>query len=90
MIECDEKLRTKNVPHIFEKIFLSMDYKSFKTCFEVCKMWSEFILSDSIQRKAKLVFSIEVVKDASKLLKASRDGNQSDHKTTFHSNVGHK
>ena len=65
----------RNFPHILEMIFLHLDYESFKTCYEVCKMWSEFILSDSIQRKAKLVFSREVVKDASKLLKASRDGN---------------
>ena len=64
----------RNFPHILEMIFLHLDYESFKTCYEVCKMWSEFILSDSIQRKAKLVFSREVVKDANKLLKASRDG----------------
>ena len=24
-----------NIPHIFEKIFFSLDYKSYKKCFEV-------------------------------------------------------
>ena len=32
-------------------------------------------MSETIQRKAKVVFSGEIVKDANKLLKASRDGN---------------
>ena len=30
-----DKLLTRNVPHILEKIFLSLDYNTFKKCQEV-------------------------------------------------------
>ena len=53
-------LLTKSVPHILETIFLSLDYKSFKTCMEVTKAWNELLKSKSFQRKAKSVFEDEV------------------------------
>ena len=34
-------LFNKNVPHVQEKIFFSLDYDSLKACGEVCKTWHE-------------------------------------------------
>ena len=67
-------LLPKNFPHILEKIFLYLDYESFKTCFEVCKTWRELIMSDLVQRKAKGFFSVEIEDDGKKLTAAAREG----------------
>ena len=34
-----DKLFVMNVPHILEKIFLSLDYESFKKCHDVSNTW---------------------------------------------------
>ena len=41
------KLFNKNVPHILESIFLSLDYDSFMTCHDVCSTWKYLFMSDS-------------------------------------------
>ena len=46
----------RNVPHILEKIFLSMDYDSFKSCLMVSKMWNQLLTSESFKRKGKSRF----------------------------------
>ena len=61
-------LFAKNVPHILEKIFFSLDYKSFKKCPEVSKSWNNLIKSERFQP----LFREEVEKD---LWQASRIGN---------------
>ena len=33
-------LFTRNVPHILERIFLSLDYYSFNECLNVNKAWN--------------------------------------------------
>ena len=43
-------LFAKNVPHILENIFFSLDYVSFKTCYKVSKVWDEFLSSQSCQK----------------------------------------
>ena len=43
-------LFTKNVPHILEKIFFSLDYETYKQCLEVCSTWSKFLTSDRFVR----------------------------------------
>ena len=53
-------LLTKNVPHILEKIFLSLDYKSFMTCREVSRTWKELLTSESFQMKEKSVYIMEL------------------------------
>ena len=53
-------LLTKNVPHILEKIFFSLDYKSFITCREVSKLWKELLTSKSFQMKEKSVYIMEL------------------------------
>ena len=65
----------KNLPHILENIFLSLDYQSFKTCYEVSNEWKEFITSDTVQWKAKDQFSSEIEDDEMSLSEASNLGN---------------
>ena len=51
-----DKLFTKSVPHILEKIFFSLDFKSFNTCMDVSKTWRDLLTSDSYLAKGRLVF----------------------------------
>ena len=64
----------KNVPHLIEKIFLGLDYESFKACSYVCNSWSEFLTSNSFQMRAQSVFKEEIEGEKEILLTASRDG----------------
>ena len=38
-----DQLLTKNVPHILEKIFLSLDIESIKNCMRVCQAWNNVL-----------------------------------------------
>ena len=67
-------LFTRNVPHIIEMIFLSLDYKSLKVCFEVSNTWNELLTSESFQRKATSVFQYELLEDERKLWLVSSEG----------------
>ena len=51
-----DKLFATNVPHVHEKIFLSLDYFSFKSCLTVNKSWNELLTSESFLKKAKSTF----------------------------------
>ena len=51
-----DRLFTKKVPHIHEKIFFSLDYESFKNCVEVSKSWNDLLTSDNFLRRGKSVF----------------------------------
>ena len=64
-----------HVPHILEKIFLYLDYESFKTCFEVNRVWKRFLTSESCQKKAKSVFQEEILEKEKKLRSFSQMGN---------------
>ena len=55
-----DALLKKNVPHILEKIFFSLDYKSFLTCRKVSKKWRDLITSNSFQLKEKSVYIEEL------------------------------
>ena len=66
---------TKSVPHILEKIFLSLDYKSFKKCLKVCISWRQLLRSESYHTRAKLLFHEEISKDEAKLHLAAQKGN---------------
>ena len=46
-----DKLFTRNVPHIIEKIFLSLDYHSFKSCLMVNKKWNQVLTVPHIYEK---------------------------------------
>ena len=65
------KLFTKNVPHILEKIFLSLDYESFKRCLDVSKSWNDLMRSERFQK----FFREEIEMD---LWKFSKDGSLSE------------
>ena len=68
------KLLTKNVPHIFEKIFFSLDYESFMACLKVSKTWNGLLMSKSFKKKAKYLFRKEIRTDEKKLRQASYKG----------------
>ena len=44
-------LFNKSVPHIFEKIFLNLDFDSFMACREVSKAWNELLLSEPFRNR---------------------------------------
>ena len=73
---CDFDILFKNyVPHILEKIFLSLDYESYKNCIGVNYTWKNLLTSESYQRKGKSVFHEELLDDEGELWKAAREGN---------------
>ena len=57
MAGCEfDKLFASSVPHVYEKIFFSLDYNSFKECLKVCRYWKDLLTSQSYRRIGKLVF----------------------------------
>ena len=57
MAACEfDKMFTKSVPHILEKIFFSLDYASFKNCHQVSITWNELLTSDSFKKLGKPKF----------------------------------
>ena len=67
-------LFTKNVLHILEKIFLSLDYESFKTCQRASNSWNVLLTSASMTKKARSVFQKEIYRDENILWHSSRSG----------------
>ena len=68
------KLLTKSVPHLLEKIFLNLDYESYKACHEVCITWNQLLLSESFKKRAKAIYQEEILKDHTKLCSSSKAG----------------
>ena len=68
-----DTLFTRNVPHIQEKIFFSLDYKSYKTCMEVSRAWNELLDSESYHKKSETVFCAEILEEKMKLLNAGEE-----------------
>ena len=69
-----DTLFSRNVPHILEKIFFSLDHKSFKTSMEVCQTWKDLLTSASYQKMLDKLL-IQKENNEKKLLEASRKGN---------------
>ena len=67
---------TRNVPHIPEKIFLNLDYESYKTCLSVSKAWNKLLMTESYQRKAASVFREDAVREVERLLSCKIKGVQ--------------
>ena len=63
-----DKLFTKSIPHILEKIFFSLDYASFKNCKEVSRAWNELLSTKRYQEILRLK------KEEEKLWNASKGG----------------
>ena len=70
-----DKLLTKNVPHILEKIIFSLDYVSFMISKDVCQTWHQIITSERIQKRAKLIYTEDKSIYEEKLWHYSKDGN---------------
>ena len=73
-------LFTKNIPHVHEKIFLSADYASLKSCQRVCKAWRESLTSEPFQRKVGSVYPEEVKRERilreENLLRFAKEGDE--------------
>ena len=68
-------LLSKNVPHILENIFFSLDYESYKNCIEVNYGWRELLTSRSYKAKAYKDFKKGILEDHKKLRIAAKEGN---------------
>ena len=69
-----DKLFAKSVPHIVEKIFLSLDYESYKECINVSRTWNELFTSEHYMKIVKSVFHDSISEDEKKLRRAAREG----------------
>ena len=69
-----DSLFAKNVPHILEGIFFSLDLDSYKTCREVSKTWRELFSTARFCKKAKEL-ALEMKRSKKKLLDAAEEGN---------------
>ena len=65
-----ERLLTRSVPHIFEKIFFHLDHETFKNCHNVCQAWKELFASHRYRERER-----EIFQDERNLLRFSKDGN---------------
>ena len=78
-----DTLFARNVPHILEHIFFSLDYKSFKMCTSVNKTWRELLTSSRYQNELKEM-RIEKKKNEEKLYSASQEGNAEEVRRLIH------
>ena len=67
-----DKFFLRNVPHILEKIFFSLDYMSFKTCMRVNKTWRDLLITARHQKELPRLLN-EKKENEDKLYIASRD-----------------
>ena len=79
-----DELFIRSVPHILEKIFFSLDYKSFKICMEVNNIWNDLLTSESFKKIGKSVFREDIKME---LCKASDNGNLKEVKSTLSSGM---
>ena len=56
-------LLARNLPHVIEKIFFSLDYDTFNNCQEVSMTWNRLLTSDSYLKIAKSVFLKDIEED---------------------------
>ena len=66
-------LFNKNVPHILENIFFSLNYDSFVSCGKVCKTWHELLKTKSYRVISKE--KLEEKNDEEKLIRFTKAGN---------------
>ena len=73
-ISCEfDRLFNRNVPHILEKIFFSLDLASFKSCKNVSSWWNELFMTESYCEKASQL-TLEMKQNQMKLLEAIEKG----------------
>ena len=81
-----DALLSRNVPHILENIFFSLDYKSFKTCMQVNKTWRELLSTASYQKRLYEILIEKQVNEA-ELFRASKEGSVEDVKKLVFNNM---
>ena len=70
MAACEfDRLFVLSVPHVYEKIFFSLDYNSFKECMKVCRSWNDLLTSPSFQRIGKSTFCYAIYEELRKAIK---------------------
>ena len=69
-----DKLFTRNVPHILEKIFFSLDFDSFNACHEVSTSWYDLLSSESFKKIGRYLFQQEIESNERDLFDAIRKG----------------
>ena len=67
-------LLSKNVPHIWEKIFFSLDQQSFKVCFGVNRSWNQLLSSKSFKDKIDIML-VQKTDNEKRLWKLSSEDN---------------
>ena len=67
-------LLSKNVHHIWEKIFFSLDQQSFKACFGVNSSWNQLLSSKSFQEKTDIML-VHKTNNEKRLWKLSSEDN---------------
>ena len=69
-------LFNKNVPHIWEKIFLNLDCDSFMECRKVSKLWRGLLSTDVYKKQVAAYYEkLARIKMEQRLLEFSRCGN---------------
>ena len=63
-----------NVPHILEKIFLSLDYESFKNCVKVNDAWKNLLTSEAFKRKWMIVYQEAILTEGKFIRQDSKKG----------------
>ena len=76
-IPCDfASLFSRNIHHVLEHIFLSLDTASLRCCLDVCQAWRTFLSSDSFKKKMSRTH-LQMWMDADNLKHQGRDSIQS-------------
>ena len=57
----------RNVQHIWEKIFLYLDYESFQKCLTVCRAWNNIFTEESFLAKTRKTFTTKMWMDTKHL-----------------------
>ena len=64
-----DRLFNRNIPHVLEKIFFSLDLASFKNCRNVSSSWNELFMTESYCEKESQL-TLEMKQNQMKLLEA--------------------
>ena len=67
-----DRIFSRNVPHISEMMFLSLDFMSFMNCLEVCRSWHDLLISKPFKTMTKIIFPWEI---HCLLIQAAHNGN---------------
>ena len=69
LVSVFDLLLKRNVQHIWEEIFLSLEYDSFKNCLSVSKAWSEIFNRESFRTKIVAKYSTQMWMDTENLVR---------------------